>query len=239
MALAPRPTYGPGDSDAPARPPSQNWLKRIGHSPATIAIIAVNVIVFLIAEYVGSTEDTQTLIQFGANHRTLVFERHEYWRLVSSMFLHIGIFHLGVNMYFGFGWSTRVEQWFGSTRFLIAYFVTGILASLTSAVMNLSLSAGASGALFGMIGITLAVLYRSIGNLSDFLKDPGVRSTLFNLAILAVLGATVMPLDNWAHGGGLVSGGVMGLLLVEDAKRRARAKQRQQAKPEGWGQEPR
>lgn len=244
MALAPRPTYGPNDPDAPL-PRSSNFSNRLKQSPGTIALIAVNIVVFLAMEYFGGREGRQmftdapsgeTLVRFGANNRILVFEHHQYWRLVSSMFVHIGIVHLGVNMYFGFGWSTRVEQWFGTTRFLIAYFVTGIVASLASAVMNNTLSAGASGALFGMIGVTLAVLYRSHGTMNGFLKDPAVRATLVNLAILTVLGMTVLPLDNWAHGGGLVAGGAIGLLLIDDLKRRVRARKQQQTREPGWSE---
>lgn len=219
MSLAPPPTYGPENADSP--PPTPSLWKRIGHSPATIAIMVVNVIVFLVVEYSGDSTDPASLLRFGANYRPLTLGEHEYWRLVSAMFLHIGVIHLAVNAYFGFGWCTRVEQWFGSARFLVAYFVTGIVASLTSALAQEAVSAGASGALFGMIGVTLGVLYRAHGTFKGFFNDPNVKATLINFAILLVVGV-YLHLDNWAHGGGLVAGVVMGLFFVAQVQRKAR-----------------
>ena len=107
--------------DAPrATPPKWGLVESLRAAPVAALIIAINVIVFVLAERSGSTTRSETLLRFGADWRWLVWQG-EYWRLVTSMFLHIGVMHLLWNGYYGFRLSTQVEKAIGSGRFAVLY----------------------------------------------------------------------------------------------------------------------
>jgi rhomboid protease GluP len=174
-------------------------------APVTLAIAAVNVVVFLLAERWGSTTDTITLLRFGATERTLV-SAGEWWRVGSSMFLHIGWMHLLWNTYASFGWCAPVERALGRWRFLQVYLLSGIGGGCASALCHEAVAAGASGACFGIIGATLVLVRRRVPDWGAFFRIPGVRSTLISAAIWVGIGMTLVNMDNFAHGGGFVVG---------------------------------
>ena len=120
-------------ASAPPPAPEPSLLESLRSAPATTLIIAINVIVFVLAERSGSTTDSETLIRFGAVWRHLVWQG-EYWRLATSMFLHIGVLHLVWNGYYGFRMSTRVERGIGSARFVLLYLGSGIAGSAVSVI---------------------------------------------------------------------------------------------------------
>jgi rhomboid protease GluP len=173
-------------------------------APATAALFAVCIVVFLVAELVGSTRSTATLIQFGANNRHLVWAG-EWWRLVTSMFLHIGVLHIFCNVYFGFRICTLAEKQLGSWRFLVLYLGSGIVGSAASVIGHDALSAGASGALFGVVGWMLMTLRVRAGSWRAFAQNPAIRQQLIWFGAWFVIGAFI-GLDNYAHGGGLLFG---------------------------------
>ncbi|WP_082407016.1 rhomboid family intramembrane serine protease [Bacillus sp. JCM 19041] len=133
----------------------------------------------------------------------------EWWRLVTSMFLHIGMLHLlfnGMALYF---LGSAVEQLFGSFRFLMIYFLAGIFGSIVSFAFNDSVSAGASGALFGCFG---ALLYFGLKQPNLFFRTLG-RNIFFLLLFNLVLGFIVPGIDNGAHIGGLIGGFLTAVLV--------------------------
>ena len=91
-----------------------------------IALIAVNVLIFLYFELIGDTEDTMFMIMHGAVYEPLVVLRGEYYRLFTSMFLHFGASHLVNNMLVLFVLGERMEQVLGHVKYLIFYIVSGI-----------------------------------------------------------------------------------------------------------------
>ncbi len=162
-------------------------------------IIALCIIMFLVT--MGGT-DIQTLLKYGANLDILT-KSGDYYRLVSSMFLHIGIFHILFNMYALYIIGPQVEGFFGKWKFLIVYFVSGICGSMMSIAFNPGIvSAGASGAIFGLFGALLYFANNYRGYIGTVVKSQIVPVIVMNL----VLGFVIQGVDIWAHIGGLVGG---------------------------------
>jgi rhomboid protease GluP len=190
----------PPPPGAPRRPIGQV----VREAPATVALFAACIIVFLIAQAVGDTRSTATLIQFGASARRLVWAG-EYWRLATSMFLHIGYLHIICNVWFGFRICELAEKQLGSWRFLVLYLGSGIVGSAVSVIGHDALSAGASGALFGVVGWMLVTLRLRFGSWRAFAQNPAIRQQLLWIGGWFVLGIYA-GFDNYAHGGGLLFG---------------------------------
>jgi rhomboid protease GluP len=194
------------------------WWKQF---PLTVLIAGINIAVFVMAEKAGSTLKTETLLQFGASERSLVWAG-EYWRFFTPMFLHIGVIHLIWNLYGMFSLCILVERLFGSGRFGLAYLLTGSGATAVSLLSHDAVSAGASGAAFGLVGIAFVLMYRRAGSFRAFMDDPTVRANLVSVGIWIALGFTLIRgVDNWAHLGGLFFGVLIGLVYtVRPARRR-------------------
>ena len=126
----------------------------------------------------------------------------EYYRLITSMFVHGDIFHLGFNMYALYVIGKQVESYFGKFKYLIIYLFSGIMGNLVSMICNPNASIGASGAIFGLMGTLLFFGYHYRVYLGNVLLNQIVPLIVYNL----VLGFMVPSIDNFAHIGGLASG---------------------------------
>ena len=155
------------------------------------------------------------LINWGANFKPLTTDG-EWWRLITSTFLHGGIMHLVANMVGLIFVGIFLEPRIGSKKFAVIYLVTGILASITSIIWHeATVSVGASGAIFGLYGLFLALMLTKVYP-KEFNKVFLISTVIFigyNLAI-GITGG----IDNAAHLGGLVSGFVIGLFLSRQLK---------------------
>ena len=177
----------------------------------TAIIIGLNVLVFIAMAVSGISlvePTSENLLKWGANFRPYTIQG-DWWRLLTSCFLHIGIFHLLINMYALINIGILLEPLLGRTRYLVAYLLTGILSSVASMAWNAyTVSAGASGAIFGVYGLFLALLTM------PHLIHPGVRKPLLKsmgFFVLLNLGIGVTGIvDAAGHAGGLVSGLLMG-----------------------------
>lgn len=202
---------------SPEGPPKEpTLLDRARMAPVTFGLAAVDILVFVLLEASHSTvyaTDSVTLLQVGANQRTHVLGG-EYYRLASYMFLHIGWLHLLWNIYASVGFCMAVERALGRVRFLSVYLLSGVAGGVASMTFNTVTSAGASGALFGVVGAMLAIRRRQLPSFAAFLKDPPTRSTLVNIAIWVAIGSTVLSMDNAAHLGGLVAGFLFTLAIT-------------------------
>lgn len=167
----------------------------------TYLLIIINAILFIMLETNGGSTNIETLIQFGAKYNPLIIDG-EWWRLISSMFLHIGLLHLMMNMLALYYLGTAVERIYGSSRFLLIYFLAGIGGSLTSFVFMSNVSAGASGAIFGLFG---ALLFFGVIHQKLFFQTMG-KNILTVVAINIVFGFVVPQIDVSAHLGGLMAG---------------------------------
>lgn len=189
-------------------------MKQKPEALCTTVIIVINVAVFLILSLFGDTEDAVFMFQHGAMYEPIVTQQHEFYRIFTSMFLHFGITHLLNNMVLlgALGWNLELE--IGKMRFLIIYLVSGIGGNLLSLYFGISaetyaVSAGASGAIFGLMG---ALLYVVIANRGRLGRLSG-RGMLFMVILSLYFGFTSSGVDNWAHIGGLITGFVMAVIL--------------------------
>lgn len=182
-----------------------------GKTWATWVLLGINIVVWLAMTAAGGSTDSQVLFSFGAKYGPAILGG-EYWRLFTSMFLHIGLMHLGVNSYALYALGPEAERFYGRARFLAIYLLTGVLSSVTSYLISPTLAAGASGAIFGLVGALGAFFIHE----RDVLGAPG-RRRLNNLASVVVInliiGFTVPNIDNAAHMGGLLAGFLIGWVL--------------------------
>lgn len=169
----------------------------------TYSIIFICVLVFILMYVLGNgSTDNYTLLLFGANLDALT-KNGDYYRLFTSMFLHIGIMHLLCNMYSLYIIGKEVENVFGKWKYLVIYILSGIAGSILSLAFNHNtICAGASGAIFGLLGALLyfGYYYR------PYLGATLTRSIIPVIAINLIIGFLDSGIDNSAHIGGLVGG---------------------------------
>jgi rhomboid protease GluP len=175
-------------------------------TPVTTTLLILIALGFGLQLWLG---DTATA--FGANYGPAVRDG-EYWRLLTSMFLHGGFLHLFLNAWALYQLAGLFELLLGSGRLLVVYFVSGIAGSLASVLWRDVPSVGASGAIFGVMGALIAFLLKRRENLT-----PQAKSLLMQLVIWAginvFLGASTPGIDNAAHLGGCAAGLAIGFFL--------------------------
>jgi len=188
-------------------------------APVTWGLVAANVLVFVLMFCTAGPEvldapKIDTLLKWGANHAPLT-GAGEYWRLLSCMFVHIGIIHIAFNMWVLFSFGPLVERTFGKVRYAALYFLSGLGASCISALWNpILVSAGASGAIFGLFGGMLA--FTHIYKHSELKEEMQRRqkSILILIGYNLLYGLLNSKVDNGAHFGGLAVGVISGLVLA-------------------------
>ena len=174
----------------------------------TYILIAVNIFMFLLTNVVGSSMEVQTLVDFGALYTPYV-KAGEYYRLITCSFLHIDIFHIAFNMYALYVVGSQLESFYGKTKFITIYFFSALMGSLFSCLFTDAVSAGASGAVFGLFG---ALIY--FGNhykvyLGNVIHSQIIPLLIFNFA----LGFMIDGIDVSAHIGGLIGGYLISMAL--------------------------
>ncbi|HKI05017.1 MAG TPA: rhomboid family intramembrane serine protease [Thermoanaerobaculia bacterium] len=191
-------------------------------TPVTTIVLAAIAAMFVAETLLGGSENEGVLLRLGANYAPLVFQG-QYWRLVSSMFLHIGFVHLLVNGWALYQLGSLFELLMGSRRMLLVYFVSGTAGSIASLFFTGGLSAGASGAIFGLMGALIAFLLRHRENLTPQAKSL-LMQLLFWAGLNVFLGFNIPGIDNAAHLGGCAAGMLLGLALSRrpaEVRRRA------------------
>ena len=185
----------------------------------TNIMVLINVVVFIVLEIQGSTLDSRFMLNSGAALAPLIIEYGQYYRLFTSMFLHFGVEHLFNNMLVLFFLGDNFERDVGKVKFVIIYLLTGLGASVLSCAYNyikgeVVVSAGASGAIFGVIGALLYVVVINKGRLED------MTVSRISLLVLCSLyhGFTESGIDNMAHIGGFIGGIVLAVILYRRKK---------------------
>ena len=190
-----------------------------------IALAAVNALVFLYLEAIGSTEDGVFMVKHGAVFAPFVILGGEYYRLFTAMFLHFGVSHLANNMLVLLVLGEKMEKALGHIKYLIFYLASGVAANGISLAVQVrtgaargaggepantaSVSAGASGAIFGVVGGLVYVIAIHHGQLDGLTN----RQLGFMVLLTLYHGFTSTGVDNVAHIGGLISGFILGILL--------------------------
>ncbi|PSL42322.1 rhomboid protease GluP [Salsuginibacillus halophilus] len=174
----------------------------------TLILMGLIAVMYGLLEATGGSQHILTLVEYGAKYNPAIADG-EWWRLITSMFLHIGFFHFFMNSLALFFIGGLVERIFGTWRFMIIYFAAGIVGSAASFALNIQISAGASGAIFGCFG---ALLFFGMMHRKLFFRTMGV-SVIVILLINLGFGFVVPMVDNGAHIGGLI-GGLLAAMLV-------------------------
>ncbi len=175
----------------------------------TYIIMAICIILFILMELSGGSTNSQTLLKYGANLDVLV-KNGEYYRLFTCIFLHIGIMHLLCNMYSLYIIGREVENLFGKIKYIIIFILSGIFGSIMSlAFTHNTISAGASGAIFGLLGALLyfGMHYRTY--LGEAIKESIIPIIVVNL----IIGFFAEGIDLAAHIGGLVGGILLAMMV--------------------------
>ncbi len=225
----PAPPQEPNDGGwTPPEPPSkpsqvnaarfvQALHSRMPRVHVTNGIIAVNVAIYIAMVASGVhplSPDSQDMIHWGADYPGGTLHGQP-WRLFTSMFLHFGALHLAFNMWILRDLGQLIERVVGHVGFLVLYLGSGVVASEVSLVFHpWGVSAGASGAVFGVFGLLLALLARASGLIPKELIVGLRRSAISFLVLNLVIGSAVPSINLAAHAGGLAAGFILGWLVA-------------------------
>jgi rhomboid protease GluP len=194
----------------------ENELEKEGPSPRLVyVLIATNLLVFIVMVLNGVnilTPESQDLFRWGANYPPATVHG-QWWRLLTSTFIHIGLMHLAFNMYVLWAGGLRMERILGHLGFTITYFLSGLVGSVATLMFHpAAVGAGASGAIFGIYGALLGFLARDRNSIPRPVFVAMGKSTLIFLGYNLVF--SLKPgIDLSAHFGGLVAGFLCGLVL--------------------------
>ena len=214
--------YPPPEYQPPPPRPRRHWAS----APATYTLVGINCAVFLLMTVSGVSilaPTAKQILDWGGNNGTLVFADGEWWRLVTAMFVHIGIVHLATNM-----WCLWNLGLLGELGILAAYVLTGFAGNLLSVAVRPGVpggaesivGAGASGAVFGLAGVILMLLRSPLLPIPQAELKKLRRSVWYFAILNFIIGAgvwlarTSVQIDNMAHLGGFLSGLALGVPLV-------------------------
>jgi rhomboid protease GluP len=188
-------------------------------TPATMTLIALIVATFVFEVLSGMWTNPEKLALYGSIVPYYITYEHQYWRLLTAMFLHGDgtpggtVLHLLVNLFSLYNIGRIYELLFGTKRFTLIYFVTGIAASITSWMHITGSSVGASGAIFGVLGALVSSIQRSPRFKHDRAARSIVKQCVFWIIVNIAIGFSIPQVDNAAHIGGLVMGLILGWVL--------------------------
>lgn len=181
-------------------------------TPVNTILVLANVVVFMILSFLGNTTDAEFMAAHGAMDWMGVVEKHQYYRLFTSMFLHFGADHLLQNMLILLVIGCRLERITGKLSYLLIYIGAGLIGAGTSIIFMLgnnpnTVSAGASGAIFGVMGgLLYCIISDIIQKKRHHVEEIGLTGMIFMVASALSYGFFSTGIDNAAHIGGLVGG---------------------------------
>jgi rhomboid protease GluP len=210
-----------------------------GRAPVTTALLIVNILMFAVSWMATANAGEgaglrilwgmggEPLYRLGESFPYSIFIQHQWYRLVTAMFLHGGLIHIGFNMMVLMDIGPVVEEVYGSARYLFLYGVAGAAGFLCSALSG-HVSVGASAPILGLIGLMIAITTKRSGAHMQQL-----RSRLISWVVsIFVFGFLMRGVDNWAHAGGLAAGFVLGKLFAD--REPMNATERRTANLLGW-----
>lgn len=180
-------------------------------SKVTFIFLAIMVVYFIFMTVNGGTTDIQTLIKYGAMFPPLVSEYNQYYRFITSIFIHIGIMHIFFNGYALYVFGPQIEMLMGPKKYFLFFILTGIGGNIATYIFNyVSVSAGASGSLFGLFGAFLYLVVRH----PQMVTPAGKRSILQLLGINLLLTFLVPSISITSHLGGLIIGFLLSFVFI-------------------------
>lgn len=176
-----------------------------------MGLLVVIAVAFVLEELAGGSSDVGTLVRLGANYPPAILEYGQWWRLLTSTLLHIGLLHLTVNGWALWQLGRLAELTFGSAATFSLFVFTGITGSLLTLLQE-KVSAGASGALFGLEGALIAFFLRHRERLTPAGKHILGQLLLWS-ALMMVFSFSVPGIDWLGHLGGFAGGLLVGWAL--------------------------
>lgn len=185
----------------------------------TIGLIITNIIIFIVLEWKGNSLDAEYMMEMGAVYPEKIQVDGEYWRLITATFMHFGFSHLLNNMVLLGTAGQILERAIGPLKYLILYLLAGVGGSTLSYVQMLhsgdyAVAAGASGAIFGIVGALLWIVIRNKGHY-ETLTGKGLVAMI---VLCLYYGISTGGVDNWGHIGGLIGGFLIGILFYKRKK---------------------
>jgi rhomboid protease GluP len=224
--------YPPPDQQYRAPQPRQSRTRPgWAFAPATYVLVGINCAVYLAMVLRGVSfwePNIDQLLRWGANNGTLVLHYGQWWRLITAMFVHVGIIHIATNMWCLWNLGLLAEPLMGPFGVLATYLLTGFAGNLLSVATHPGVpggpgsvvGAGASGAVFGLAGVLIVLLKSPLLPIPKFelkkLRRSVIYFALLNLGIglYTAIGPSPIRIDNMAHLGGFLSGLALGVPLV-------------------------
>lgn len=190
----------------------EKLTRLIKESPVTFTFLVIMIIYFIIITLNGGTNDIETLVRFGAFFPPFIFKYNEYYRFVTSIFIHIGIMHLFFNGYALYIFGTQIEGLIGKIKYLIFFLLTGLAGNLATYYFNpISVSAGASGSLFGLFGAFVYLIHRH----KEMITPEGRKSIISLLGVNLAITVLVPSVSITAHLGGLIAGYILSYIFIK------------------------
>lgn len=185
----------------------------------TIGLIITNIIIFILLEWNGNSLDAEYMMEMGAVYPEKIQKDGEYWRLITATFMHFGFSHLLNNMVLLGTAGQILERALGPIKYLILYLLAGIGGSTLSYAQMIhsgdyAVAAGASGAIFGIVGALLWVVIRNKGHY-ETLTGKGLIAMI---VLCLYYGISTGGVDNWGHIGGLIGGFLVSILFYNRKK---------------------
>ncbi|WP_461866924.1 rhomboid family intramembrane serine protease [Thermococcus sp.] len=184
------------------------------HGKVTLALVALNIVMYLFEVILS-----RNLIWISTNVLALLGQVNYYvlhgawWQLITAMFVHVGLLHIALNMFFLYQLGSQLENLFGGKVLLIIYLISGLVGNLLTLLFlpPYTISAGASGAVFGVVGVLIMATGIMGGNMA---------SAILNAFILFAINSVFPGVNAYAHLGGLLTGSVIGLYKGKELKRK-------------------
>lgn len=213
-----QPEVGEADFTGEEQPQKKSF-RPVSFSRCNTIIVILNVIIFLFTAF-SSSVTSENLIDAGALNWQAVYQHNQYYRLFTYMFLHYGLQHVANNMIVLLVIGDNLERAMGKWKYVITYFASGVIAGIVSLSYNMfnnsnSISVGASGAIFGVVGAMVYIVIVNKGRLEDI--------SIWQIALFVVFGLygglTSQGVDNAAHIGGLLAGVILAVILYRKSKK--------------------
>ena len=195
----------PPDNAPPPPPPSPGYSVRLPQNPPvmTYVLLAVTVLVYLL-QMLGPIVYGQDVVALLGMKSNQAIAAGQWWRLITPMFLHGGILHIGFNMYALYVLGPGLERFYGKWAFLLLYLVSGVAGNVFSYIFSPYNSLGASTAIFGLLAAQGVFLYQH-----RELFGKSAQRSLANVVFIAVINFVIglsPGIDNWGHLGGFIGG---------------------------------
>lgn len=181
-------------------------------SKVTFIFLASMIVYFIIMTLNGGSTDAETLVKYGAFYPPYIVAFNQYYRFITSIFIHIGISHILFNGYALYIFGPQIEMLMGKKKYLLFFLLTGIGGNLLTFFFNFnSISAGASGSLFGLFGAFLYLVHRHPNMIT-----PSGRKDIISLLVVNLILTIVVPsISITAHLGGLAIGYLLSYIFIK------------------------